>query len=52
MREKLAPASERTFRVLAEKNATREQQLNALEDLVNANVRATLSGRREWASLD
>jgi TetR/AcrR family transcriptional regulator, regulator of cefoperazone and chloramphenicol sensitivity len=51
MREKLAPASKRAFRVLAEKNATREQQLNALEDLVNAHVRATLGGRPEWASL-
>jgi TetR/AcrR family transcriptional regulator, regulator of cefoperazone and chloramphenicol sensitivity len=51
MREKLAPASERAFRVLAEKNATREQQLNALEDLVSAHVRATLGGRPEWTSL-
>jgi AcrR family transcriptional regulator len=51
MREKLAPASERAFRVLAGKEASREQQLNALEDLVSANIRATLGGRPEWASL-
>jgi AcrR family transcriptional regulator len=51
MREKLAPASERAFRVLSGKNATRKQQLNALEDLVVANVRATLGGRPEYASL-
>jgi AcrR family transcriptional regulator len=51
MREKLAPASERAVRVLAEKNATHEQQLNALEDLVNTHVRATLGGRPEWTSL-
>jgi AcrR family transcriptional regulator len=51
MQEKLAPASERALCVLAGKEATREQQLNALEHLVSANIRATLGGRPEWASL-